>query len=209
MATRSYHSEYRRRQQAERRAHIAAAAAALHARKGANGTSYADIAAEARVSLPTVYAHFPTQRELLEGCTSHVAASAPVVPADKILAAPDLSAAAGLLVEAVMERHLHFEPWLAWREDRVIPFLAEMSAAWREELGALIARVLKQHLSPLEHRETVAGWESVLSFDFWYRLTRGHQLSRPAVRRVIMRSLDAIARPQEACPTKASARRKR
>ena len=209
MPARSYDSESRRRQQAERKGRIAAAAAALHAKKGANGTSYADIAAEARVSLPTVYAHFPTQRELLQGCTSHVAASAPAVAADRILSAPDLAAAAALLVDAVMERHIHFEPWLAWREDRVIPFLAEMSAATREELGALVARVLKQHLEHGDHREMVAGWESVLSFDFWYRLTRGHHLSRPGVRRVMLRSLDAIARPQDAPPTQANARRKR
>lgn len=209
MATRTYDSASRRRQQAERKARIAAATAALHARKGANGTSYADIAAEAGVSLPTVYAHFPTQRELLEGCTGHVAANAPKLPVDEILSAPDLSAAAGLLADAVAERHLHFEPWLAWREDRVIPFLAEMSAASRDELGALIARVLKRHLKGGEHREAVAGWETVLSFDFWCRLTRGHRLPRPAVRRVILQSLDAIAHPRDASPTKASARRKR
>ena len=208
MAARSYDSESRRRQQAERKARIAAATAALHAKKGANGTSYADIAAEARVSLPTVYAHFPTQRELLQGCTSHVATSAPVVPADRIFSAPDLSTAAALLVEAVVERHGHFEPWLAWREDRVIPFLAEMSDATREQLAALITRVLKRHLGPGDHRETVAGWESVLAFDFWYRLLRSHRLSRPAVRRVIVQSLIAIARAQDSSHPKASSRRK-
>ena len=208
MPARSYDSESRRRQQAERKARIAAATAALHAKKGANGTSYADIAAEARVSLPTVYAHFPTQRELLQGCTSHVAASAPAVAADRILSAPDLAAAAALLVDAVMERHIHFEPWLAWREDRVIPFLAEMSDATREQLAALITRVLKRHLGPGDHRETVAGWESVLAFDFWYRLLRSHRLSRPAVRRVIVQSLIAIARAQDSSHPKASSRRK-
>ena len=209
MATRRYDSESRRRQQAERKSRIAAATAVLHAKKGANGTSYAEIAAEAQVSLPTVYAHFPTQRELLEGCTGHVAASAPVMPIDKVLSASDLSAAAELLADALAERHLHFEPWLAWREDRVIPFLAEMSAASRDELAALIASVMKVHLGPGDHREVVAGWESVLSFDFWYRLTRGHRLSRPAVRRVIVQSLNAIARPQDASQSKASSRRKR
>lgn len=209
MATRTYDSESRRRQQAERKARIAAATAALHAMKGANNTSYAEIAAEAGVSLPTVYAHFPTQRELLEGCTGHVAAKAPALPVDKVLAAPDLSAAALLLTDALEQRHLHFEPWLAWREDRVIPFLAEMSAGARDELAGLIARVLKRHLGPGEHREMVAGWESVLSFDFWYRLTRGHRLSRPAVRRVIAQSLQAIARPRGASQTKSNSRRKR
>ena len=208
MATRSYDSESRRRQQAERKARIAAATAALHARKGANSTTYAEIAAEAGVSLPTVYAHFPTQRDLLEGCTGHVAAKAPPLPVDKIFAAPTLSAAAELLADALAELHLHFEPWLAWREDRVIPFLAEMSATRREELSGLIARVLKQHLGAGDHREKVAGWESVLSFDFWYRLTRGHRLSRPSVRRVIVQSMIAITRLQDASQPKASSRRK-
>src|SRR6185295_5084138 len=105
---------------------------------------------------------------------------------------------AELLADALADLHLHFEPWLAWREDRVIPFLAEMSAARRDELAGLIARVLKQHLGPGDHREKVAGWESVLSFDFWYRLMRGHRLSRAAVRRLTMRSLEAIAHPQHA-----------
>jgi len=209
MATRAYDSESRRRQQAERKAKIAAATATLHAKQGANNTSYAEIAAEAGVSLPTVYAHFPTQRELLEGCTSHVAAMAPALPVDKVLAAPDLSAAALLLTEVLEQQHLHFEPWLSWREDRVIPFLAEMSAAVRDELARLIAQVLKRHLGPGEHREMVAGWESALSFDFWYRLTRGHRLSRPAVRRVIVQSLLAIARPQDASQANPSSRRKR
>ena len=209
MATRSYDSASRHRQQAERKARIAAATARLHARKGANNTSYAEIAAEAGVSLPTVYAHFPTQRELLEGCTGHVAAGAPVVPVAEVLAAPDLSAAANILADSLAERHRHFEPWLAWREDRVIPFLAEMSSASRDELAALITRLLKQHLGPGDHREIVAGWESVLSFDFWYRLSRGHRLSRPAVRRVIVQGLNAIAQPQDASQPKASSRRKR
>jgi len=56
--------------------------------------------------------------------------------------------------------------------------------------------------------ETVAGWESVLAFDFWYRLLRSHRLSRPAVRRVIVQSLIAIARAQDSSHPKASSRRK-
>src|SRR5574340_1249431 len=115
MATRPYNSELRQRKQAELKERIAAAAAALHARRGANATSYADIAAEAKVSLPTVYAHFPTQRELLVGCTQHVGAKAPVLPADNVLAAPDLRSAAEMLVAAIDALHAYFEPWLSWR----------------------------------------------------------------------------------------------
>ena len=209
MATRAYNSELRLRKQAELKARIAAAAAALHAAKSVSGTSYAEIAAEAKVSLPTVYAHFPSERELLEGCTRHVAARAPALPVDAVLAAADLAAAAELLIDAIERRHLHFEPWLAWRENRVIPFLAQMSDDVRDELAKLIARVVKRHLGPGEHREIVAGWESALSFDFWHRLARGHRLSRPAVRRVITDCLLAIAGAHPVTKPQRSPRRKR
>jgi len=209
MAPRAYNSESRLQKQAELKERIAAAAAALHARKGAMATSYAEIAAEAGVSLPTVYAHFPTQRELLVGCTQHAAAGAPVLPIDAVMAASDLPAATELLVDAMEQQHLYYEPWLSWRENRVIPFLAEMSGDVRDQRAALIAKLLKAHLGPGEHRETVAGWESALSFDFWHRLARGHGLSRPAVRRVIVSSLHAIAASQAPSKSKTLSRRKR
>jgi AcrR family transcriptional regulator len=209
MATRAYNSELRLRKQAELKARIAAAAAKLHAEKGASATSYADIASRAKVSLPTVYAHFPGERELIQGCTSHVAAKAPSLPVEQVLAATDLRAAAELLVDALERQHLHFEPWLAWREDRVVPFLAEFSGHVRDELSALIAKVLRRHLGPGEHREIVAAWESALSFDFWHRLARGHRLSRSAVRRVIVQCLRALAATQPPSATTVSSRRKR
>ena len=190
MTTRTYNSENRLRKQAELRQRIAAAAAAIHARKGALATSYADIAAEAKVSLPTVYAHFPSLDALLDGCTRHVAAEAPALPVDAILAASTLDDAALCLVEAMEQQHLHFEPWLSWREDRAIPFLADLSARVRESSAALIGRVIRQHLGPGAHRELVSAWETALSFDAWHRLARWHRLSRPAVRRTILQWLN-------------------
>jgi len=209
MATRPYDSALRLRKQAELKARIVGAAAALHAQKGATDTSYADIAAQAGVSLPTVYAHFPTQRDLLAGCTAHVGERAPALPVEQILAAPDLRAAAEMLAAAMDARHHHFEPWLAWREDRVIPFLAELSGARRDQFAALIARVLRRHLRPGDHRDAVAAWESTLSFDFWHRLTRGHRLSRPRARGVIVRALLAIVPPQQHLAVQPPLRRKR
>ena len=194
MATpRAYNSENRLRKQAELRARIAEAAASLHARQGALATSYADIAAEAKVSLPTVYAHFPTMEALLDGCTRHVADRAPALPVEAILGAKKLDEAAVLLVDAMEQQHLHFEPWLSWRENRVIPFLTDMSGRVRDELAGLIARVLRQHCGPGAHRESVAAWETALSFDAWHRLARGHCLSRPAVRRATLQCLLATA----------------
>lgn len=207
--SRPYDSALRHRRQAELKSRIAASAATLHARKGALGTSYADIAAEAGVSLPTVYAHFPTQRDLLDGCTAHVGSRAPPMPAEEILAASDLNTAAERLVDAIEQQHLHFEPWSTWRENRVIPFLAERSGRERDQLSGLIAKVLKPHLGPGAHREIVAGWEAVLSFDFWHRLARGHRLSRAAVRRTMLRSLLALAEPHVPPDTKLTSRRTR
>ena len=209
MATRPYDSALRLRKQAELKTRIVGAAAALHAKQGATDTSYADIAAQAGVSLPTVYAHFPTQRDLLAGCTAHVGARAPALPVEQLLAAPDLRAAAEMLAAAVDARHHHFEPWLAWREDRVIPFLAELSGARRDQFAALIACVLRRHLRPGDHRDAVAAWESTLSFDFWHRLTRGHRLSRPRARGVIVRALLAIVPPQQHLAVQPPLRRKR
>jgi AcrR family transcriptional regulator len=208
LKTRAYNIETRRRQQSELKASIAAATVELHAAKGAIATSYADIAKHSGVSLPTVYKHFPTMNELLQGCTSHVIAKAPQFPAEEILAASDLPKAAELLVDAMEQQHLHFEPWFTWREDRILPFLAELSEGFRKMQSAFMEKLLAQHLGNGARREMVAGWESALSFDLWHRLVRSHGLSRPAARRVLVQSLLAVTEPTPTFPTTGS-RRKR
>ncbi len=207
MKTRAYNIETRRQQQSELKASIAAATVELHAAKGVIATSYADIAKHSGVSLPTVYKHFPTMNELLQGCTSHVIAKAPQFPAEEILAAPALPDAAELMVAAMEQQHLHFEPWFAWREDRVLPFLADLSEGFRKMHSAFLAKLLAQHLSKGVRREMIAGWESVLSFDLWHRLVRSHGLPRPAARRVLVKSLLAITEPMPAFPTTGSRRK--
>lgn len=198
MAPRPYNTESRRRKQLELRARIAAAAAELHAQKGGLATSYADIARHAGVSLPTVYKHFPTPDELFGACTTHVAGRAPQLPIEEILAAPDLRAAAERLVGAMDALHAYFEPWQGWGEDRLVPALADISADLRRRQTALIAELLSRHLGPGDHREVAAAWESAVSFDPWHRMVRGHELSRPAVRRLLVQMLLAVAGPQPA-----------
>ena len=193
---RAYDSTLRQRKQAELRARIAEAAAAVHARKGALATSYADIAAEAQVSLPTVYAHYPTLDALLEGCTAHVASRAPAFPVEAILAAGSLEDAASRLAEAMEQQHLHFEPWATWREDRVLAFLAALSERRREQITALVGQVLRKHCGPGAHREAASAWEAALSFDTWHRLARSHRLTRRATRRTLFQWLMAAAPPR-------------
>lgn len=208
LKSRTYNNETRRQQQAELKASIAAATVELHAAKGVIATSYADIAKRAGVSLPTVYKHFPTLNELLEGCTSHVIARAPLLPVEEILAAPGLPEAAERLVAAMERQHLHFEPWFTWREDRVLPFLAELNDGFRKMQSAFLAKLLAQYLGTGVCREMVAGWESVLSFDMWHRLVRSHGVPRPAARRVLVQCLLAVIEPTPASPTITGSRRK-
>jgi len=206
--TRKYNLESRQRKQAELKDRIAAATADLHANKGVTGTSYADIASLSGVSLPTIHNHFPTRDGLLQGCTAHVAARAPVLPVEKILEAAELHVAAKLLVTAAEQQHLYFEPWLAWRENGLISFLEQMSDGMRQQQSELVARLLKHHLGPGNRREMIAGWESLLCFDFWHRLVRGHGLTSAAARRVIYKCLLATIGPQPASSPSSSPWRK-
>lgn len=200
--TRSYDTTSRRRQQADTKERIAAATADLHAAKGADKTSYADIAEHAGVSLPTVYSYFPTENDLFQGCTSHVGSRAPVLAVEKILKAPELSAAIELLVAEMEKQHLYFEPWLCRRMDSYIPFLADMSDAIRQQQTELVASVLRQFAGTGRRKTITAGCESMLSFDLWHRLVRGHRMSRSAARGVLVKSMLAIIelRPKSRSP---------
>jgi AcrR family transcriptional regulator len=191
-STRGYDNSSRRRKQADTKERIAAATAELHAVKGADKTSYADIAEHAGVSLPTVYSHFPTENDLFQGCTSHVGDRAPALAVEKILSAPELSTAIGLLVSEMEKQHLYFEPWLSRRMDSYIPFLAEMSDHIRQQQTELVKLVLRQFSGTGRRTTVVAGCESMLSFDLWHRLVRGHRLSLSAARGVLVKSMLAI-----------------
>jgi AcrR family transcriptional regulator len=199
VAPRAYNSETRRQQQLRLRARIAAAAAQLHAERGVFGTSYADIARRAGVSLPTVYSHFRTQDELIAACTGHVQALAPELPLAEILGAPDLAAAAARLVDGVERMHIHFEPWLSWGERRTVPTLQSRQDGERKQLTGVIARLLAAHVEDGRRRRVAVVWESLLSFDFWHRLVREHGLTRAAAREALVHLLLAAAgRPRAA-----------
>ena len=200
-STRGYDNSFRHQKQADTKQRIAAATAELHAAKGADKTSYADIAEHAGVSLPTVYSHFPTENDLFQGCTSHVGNRAPVLAVEKILSTFELSAAIGLLVSEMEKQHLYFEPWLSRRMDSYVPFLADMSDHIRQQQTELVKLVLRKFLGTGRRKKIAAGCESMLSFDLWHRLVRGHCLSLSAARGVLVKSLLAIIDLQPASST--------
>jgi AcrR family transcriptional regulator len=208
LAPRAYNTENRQLQQAALKERIAAAAAALHKTQGALATSYAQIAEQAGVSLPTVYKHFPSLDDLIQACTSHVAAQAPDFPAEAILSAPDLEAAAGALVEAVDAMHAHFQPWLVWREQQRIPALAQLEARRRAQMLQLCEAVLTRHLGAGEYRAAAAWWEALLAFELRERVLGDHRQSRSAYRRTVLSLLLAVSGPQRASAPPAGPKRK-
>jgi AcrR family transcriptional regulator len=198
MAPRAYNNDSRMAQQQALKDRIAAAAAELHAEKGAVATSYAEIAERAGVSLPTVYKHFPGLDELIVACTGHVAGQAPAWPAEAVLGAASLGDAAALLVEAMDRLNAHFEPWMAWNESRLIPALEQMAERERKQLTHFIGQLLAQHRAAGDLHELAALWESVLAFPHWHRLVRSHRLTRTATRRAQLQLLLAGTGPQPA-----------
>jgi len=193
MAPRTYNNATRRQQQAELKARIATAAAALHARQGVLATSYAAIAERAGVSAPTVYKHYPALDQLVRGCSAHVASLAPPIPVEAILGASSLQQSLEHLVDAMVALHAHFEPWAVWREQGRIPALAQLYASNRQRVARLCAAVLERHGVRGNRRELAAVMESLLHFELWHRLTRVHKLPRAAVRdRLIQLLLAAV-----------------
>lgn len=207
MSNRRYTPKVRQTQVFERQQRVAAATAELHAEKGASATSYADIASRAGVSLPTVHSYFPTQAHLMRACTGHVGAHAPQFPVEAILGAPDLTDAADRLIVALDRLHAYYEPWVSWRQETVVPFLAELAATRRAQLTSMLARLLSQH-RPDRQAACAPVWESVLSFDLWQRLVRQHELPRARVRKVLKNLLMAAVGPGPSTSIQPGPRRK-
>jgi len=69
--TRKYELKRRAERQAETRERIVQATVDLHTTVGPARTSISAIAERAHVQRHTVYAHFPSERELFDACTAH------------------------------------------------------------------------------------------------------------------------------------------
>jgi AcrR family transcriptional regulator len=141
---------------------IVAAAVAILADQGPAATTYAGIAARARVSVPTVYKHFPRHGTLLAHCEAAVSAAAPRIDEAAITDEPDLDQRLGLLVDALCERHAYFAPWRQW----------DASDADARVLEDLIRAALAPAFNGKVPRPPLAVAAALLGFAGWQELTR-------------------------------------
>jgi AcrR family transcriptional regulator len=128
--SRTYELKRRAERQQETRRRIVEAAVELHTTLGPSATTVTAIAERAGVTRPTVYAHFPDDRSLLEACSGHVRATVP--PPDPT-AWRSISDPGERLEAALRDLYVYYErlePLLenVQRDAAVMPIVAEISA---------------------------------------------------------------------------------
>ena len=179
MAPRKYTMDKRKAAVEETRRRILEATLALHAEKGAFGTSWQDIAQRADVSVGTVYKHFPSLDELVPACGELVFAisrppsleEAPQIFAD----IHPLGERIGRLVSEFYAFYERGEPYLEIDiQSRKLPAVQE----WLANMRATREGFAREALRPLEPDEdTVRALGALIDFPLFKSL-RVHDLAK-------------------------------
>jgi AcrR family transcriptional regulator len=129
-ASRTYELKRRAERQEETRRRIVAAAVELHTTLGPSRTTVHAIAEKAGVTRPTVYAHFPDARSLLEACSGHVRATTPPPDPTAWRSIADPSERLETALRELYGYYERLEPLLenVQRDAAVMPLVAEMNA---------------------------------------------------------------------------------
>jgi AcrR family transcriptional regulator len=193
MAPRHYTLGQRAEARNETRQRIVDATVALHARKGAAATTYADIAAAADVAVPTVYNHFPTRAELLAGCISHVTAGAPLPEGDPFAHSHSLRDRIHIAATSLFALYEYLEPWLSWsvREIAQVPELLPFEERRREFREALVRRAFEPRFGKRMPPAVFATASALLDFPSW--LTLSAHTGKKNAARVASEALAAVA----------------
>jgi AcrR family transcriptional regulator len=178
----------------ETRRRIVEATARLHGERGVLGTSWQDIAAEADVSVATVYKHFPSLDELLPACGALVMERArPPRPEE---AAELLAGARGVaerLRRVADELFAYYERGGAHldvdaRERNELPGMRE----WEEGQRALVAAFVREALRPAGADSSTVRLASAF-FDLpTYRALRARRIGRERAARAAARAAAAV-----------------
>lgn len=132
------------RQQATQR-RIAAAAAGLHEEVGPARTTIAEVARRAGVQRPTVYNHFPTDRDLYAACQGHFLARHPP---------PDLQLALAL-TDPLERTRAALESFYGWyRATEAMTANVQRDRRLLPDLDALMAETADSQIEALAHELT-------------------------------------------------------
>jgi len=173
--TRTYELKQRAERQEETRRRIVEAAVELHEVLGPAATTVTAVAERAGVTRPTVYAHFPDARSLLEACSGHVRATVP--PPDPT-AWRSMSDAGERLETALGDLYGYYErlePLLenVQRDAATMPIVAEMNAyrvRYLEEIRELLLGAWTPRGAARDRLRRAIG--HTLEFRTWQSLVR-------------------------------------
>jgi AcrR family transcriptional regulator len=179
MSPRAYDRRLRLAAAEEAKRRIVEATAALHAERGARGTSHALIARKAGVSIPTVYKYFPTANDLIPACTGLVAGRAPVRLDESLFQGLEgVPARVRALARGLFRLHEYFSPWIRWTpgDAPAFPALREYLKEVEERRTSMIRRAL----APNPPETLVRFARILLDFPSWRTLTEGGRSSDQA-----------------------------
>jgi AcrR family transcriptional regulator len=176
MATsRTYELKRRAERQEETRQRIVEAAVELHTALGPSRTTVQAIAEKAGVTRPTVYAHFPDARSLLEACSGHVRATVPPPDPTRWRSISDPSERLETALRELYGYYERLEPLLenVQRDAAVMPLVAEMNAyrvRYLEEIRDLLLQAWLTRGGARERLRRAIGHQ--LEFRTWQSLVR-------------------------------------
>lgn len=160
----------------EARRRIVEAAAALHAQRGATGTSHAMIAARAGVSTPTVYKYFPGANDLIPACTGLVASRAPASLDERLFrGAAGVADRIRILARALFRSHEYFAPWMRWTDAdaAALPALRRFLERGRKAQRRLVRKALQGPGGAAPEKPLALLAEVLLDLPAWRTMTAG------------------------------------
>jgi AcrR family transcriptional regulator len=194
MAPRGYELKHRAEAVEETRRRIIQATFELHGEKGVLATSMQDVAERADVALRTVYNHFPTQDDLVDGCSKKVMV---------LLAPPTPAIFRGLTTFEERMRTLVTQLFAMYERGAAMLDVARCEQGEVKGLADFVASeaasreaLVREALRPFEPRSrTVREVAALTDFYVWKACTQQNLTTRQAAD-VVCRSLAAIADPE-------------
>jgi AcrR family transcriptional regulator len=176
VASRTYELKRRAERQDETRRRIVAATVELHTTLGPSRTTVQAIAEKAGVTRPTVYAHFPDARAMLEACSGHVRATIPPPDPTRWQSISDPSERLKTALRELYGYYERLEPLLenVERDAAVMPLVAEMNAyhtRYLEGIRDLLVRAWPTRGRARARLRRAIG--HALEFRTWQSLVRG------------------------------------